>query len=365
MRRIKIFKIYIVFWLFIFFLALKNFDIITAFFMSTVSFNIAVLSFMSIGLMIVFKAAYDLVMIAGTFGVIRYKKGKSLEFYLSGINRVFPENIAKTFKNRSESGSLYFTSREVEDVQEWLENKFYHHKVYINFFIGTSLLIGLLGTFTGLMTAIGEMGRIVSSLQGDVNIANVMSRFEGPIAGMSMGFGSSLFGVAAALILSIKGYILNRSQEMLSEDIGDWMNSLVVDTKSSTKGGGVSADSSPISSIIDAFTGKMGEFSHNMEKANKANESIVRILTDSIDGESKASKDQIDALDNIFSALKDINVNQYQGNSTLNDSMQDLSASIMNTNKNIKSLIELQKSNNELMNKLLENFGEKKTKGSQ
>ena len=351
MRRTKIFKIYAIFWLFLFFLVFTNFNTVVEFFMSTITFNVAVLTIMSIGLAIIFKAAYDLVMIAGTFGVIRYKKGKALEFYLQGIDKVFPENIAKTFKKRSSSQTLYFTGREINDVQEWLEDKFFHHKVYINFFIGTSLLIGLLGTFTGLLTAISEMGRIITSLQGDINIGEVMGRFEGPISGMSMGFGSSLFGVAAALILSIKGYILNRNQEMLNEDVSDWMNSLAIDSGSVSKDG-VESSGSPISAVMDTFTEKMGEFSQNMEKANRSNESVVRMLSESMDMESKAAKDQLSGLENISTALKDLNVNQYQSASSLNDAVQDLSASMMNTNKNIKAMLELQQKNNELLVKL-------------
>ncbi len=70
-----------------------------------------------------------------------------------------------------------------------------------------SLMIGLLGTFSGLLIALNEMGRIILSLQGDVNIGEVMHSLNGPISGMSVGFGSSLFGVASAIVLSVKGYI--------------------------------------------------------------------------------------------------------------------------------------------------------------
>jgi hypothetical protein len=331
--------------------------------MATVTFNVAVLTILSIGLVVIFKAAYDLVMIAGTFGVIRYKKGKDLEFYLAGIHKVFPENIAEMFMTRKANQALYFTNKEIHDVTDWLEDKFFHHKVYISFFIGTSLLVGLLGTFTGLLASITEMGNIIVTLQGDINIGEVMKRFQGPIEGMSIGFASSLFGVAAAIILSIKGYILNRNQEMLNEDINDWMSSLVVDSRSVSIDG-VESSASPISAVMDVFTQKMGEFSNNMEKSNKSNEAIVRMLTESIDGESKAAKDQIDALENISGALKDLNVNQYQGNNSLNESLQDLSASMMHTNRNIKSMLDLQQKNNELLLRLLEKLDAKKSEGA-
>jgi len=354
MRRLKIFKIYAIFWLFIFFIVFSSFSTLVDFFFSTLTFNISVLTVLSIGLVVILKAAYDLVMITGTFSVIRYKKGDELAYYLKGIDKIFPENIANMFKKRTDAETLYFIQQEIRDVSNWLEDKFFHQKVYVNFFIGTALLIGLLGTFTGLLGAISQMGGIITSLSGDVNIGEVMTRFAGPIEGMSMGFGSSLFGVAAALLLSIKGYILSRNQEMLIEDVQDWMNSVIVDPGSLDEDG-ISTGGNPIAGLMDVFTEKMGEFSHNMEKSNKSNEAIVRMLTESIDGEAKSAQAQISALDSISMALKDLNVNQYQNATTFNDSLQDLSASIMQTNRHIKSLLEVQEKSNKLLTEILEN----------
>lgn len=353
MRRLKIFKIYAIFWLFIFFIIFSSFSTLVEFFFSTITFNISVLTVLAIGLMVILKAAYDLVMITGTFSVIRYKKGNELEYYLKGINKIFPENIANMFKERTNIDAIYFTQQEIRDVSSWLEDKFFHQKVYVNFFIGTVLLIGLLGTFTGLLSAISEMGSIVLSLSGDINIGEVMTRFSGPITGMSIGFGSSLFGVAAALILSIKGYILNRNQEMLIEDVQDWMNSIIIDSGSIDKDGVLNSHSS-IGSLMDVFTEKMSQFSENMDKANKSNEAIVLMIAESIDGEIKSSQLQSNLLDTISMALKDLIINQYQNATNLNDSLQDLSALIIQTNRHIKSLVELQESNNKLIQDILD-----------
>jgi len=53
MRRLKILKIYFVFWLFIFFLVFANFKMFISFFMATLTFNIAVLTVLAIGMVIV------------------------------------------------------------------------------------------------------------------------------------------------------------------------------------------------------------------------------------------------------------------------------------------------------------------------
>jgi hypothetical protein len=39
-------------------------------------------------------------MLAGTFGVLSYKKGKALEFYLNGIGKLMPATIANMFEKK-------------------------------------------------------------------------------------------------------------------------------------------------------------------------------------------------------------------------------------------------------------------------
>lgn len=105
MRRLKILKIYFVFWLFIFFLVFANFKMFITFFMSTLTFNIAVLTTLAIGMVIVYHAAFRLTMLAGTFGILAYKKGDQLIYYLQGIDRIMPASIAHMFYKRAKSGT--------------------------------------------------------------------------------------------------------------------------------------------------------------------------------------------------------------------------------------------------------------------
>lgn len=353
MRRLKILKVYGVLWLFIFFIVYSNFSTLYEFFFTTITFNVAVLTTFIIGLVIIIKASVELVMLTGTFAVMRYQKGQSLEFYLKGIDRIFPENIAKMFAKRASHESVYFTHSEVKDVSVWLEDKFINQKSYINFFISTCLMIGLLGTFAGLLIALNEMARIVLSLQGDVNIGDVMKRLNGPISGMSVGFGSSLFGVASAIILSIKGYILEKNQAMFIEDVSDWINSLVIESAVNSDDGIVTSGGGSMSQIMAIFTEKISEFTQSMDKSNKSNETILKVLSQSIDAESKAAKDEMAALENISNGIKDLNINQYQSSSSLVDSIQDLSSATINSGRSIKAMLDLQEKNNQLLGELL------------
>lgn len=355
MRRLRILKVYGILWLFIFFVVYSNLALIYDFFITTLTFNIAVLTTMFVGIIIIIRATMELVMLTGTFAVIRYKKGGTLEFYLNGIDKIFPENVAKMFAQRASHEKIYFTHTEANDITQWLEEKFVNQKSYIGFFVSMSLMIGLLGTFSGLLMSLNEMGGIVLSLQGDVNIGEVMRRLNGPISGMSVGFGSSLFGVASAIILSIKGYILEKNQAIFIEDIQDWISSLIIESPVSSPDGTVSSSGGgSMSQIMEIFTNKISDFTSSMEDSNKANENILKILSQSIDGESKAAKDEMAALENISSGIKDLNISSYQSSSSLVSTIEDLSAATVNSGRNIKSMIELQQKNNELLSQLLQ-----------
>jgi hypothetical protein len=367
MRRLKIFKIYFVLWIFLSFLIYANFDQAYTFFMATVTFNVAVVTVLGIGLIVIFNAALKLTMLTGTFGILRYKKGKQLEFYLKGIEKVFPSNIANMFQHRARKKVLVFTRQEIDDVTFWLEENFSNQKSYINFFTGTVLMIGLFGTFTGLLKAIDEMGSIILGLSGDINLAEVIAGFSEPLSGMAIGFASSLFGVAAAIILSIMGYILNRNEAMFIEDVYDWMKGLVVEsntlnkelhldpTVTATSGTGMSGG------MMDMFVDQISGLSSQMEKYNKSNEAMFGMLSESIDSGNNTTQKQMTILENISDGLKELNISQFSNANIMEESLQEVSGSIMNENKTMKKMLELQHQNNEMMGLILKSLNHQNT----
>ncbi|MEA3289366.1 MAG: hypothetical protein U9Q04_04205 [Campylobacterota bacterium] len=364
MRRLKILKIYFVLWLFIFFIIYANIDNVVSFFMATITFNVAVVTVLFIGLIVAVNAAFKLTMLQGTFAILRYKKGEQLEFYLQGIHKTFPPNIANMFKNRARKKVLYFTKNEIDDVLIWLEDKFSNAKVYINFFIGTVLMVGLFGTFTGLLKAIDEMGSIILGLSGDINLSEVIAGFSEPLSGMAIGFASSLFGVAAAIILSIMGYVLNRNEAIFLEDVMDWMKGQVLENQSDSQavqqnmqggsGGAVQGSSNMSGGMMDLFVDNISGLSNQMEKYNKSNEAMFNMLSQSIDNGNTTTKNQMTILEDISGGLKELNISQFSNANMMEESLQEISGAAMNETKTIKKLIDLQAQNNEMMSQFIE-----------
>ncbi|RXJ90728.1 hypothetical protein CRV01_06150 [Arcobacter sp. CECT 8983] len=370
MRRIKILKIYFIFLLFLVFLIFSNIQLITTFFMATLTFNIAILTIFSIGLLILYQAAIKLTMLSGTFGILAYKKGKALEFYLNGITGVFPATIAHMFNKRAKKGVLYFTQNEAKDVSEWLGEQFFNQKGYTNFFVGTSLMLGLFGTFTGLLVAIDEMGAIILSFGGDdIDIGEVMTKFSGPLGGMSIGFASSLFGVASAVILNVMQYILTRNQAAFMHDVEDWMKGKIIESQSSdmleslqgSEIGGLLKASQPSSSepnllsagFLDVFVDTMGDFTEKLDKSNKASEDLHKLISQNIAQSSRTSEKESVLLESIVNNLRELNVNQFSNASMMEESLQEISNVILAEHRSVKKNLSLQEENNKLLKELI------------
>lgn len=373
MRRIKILKIYFIFILFMAFLIFSNFNVIKIFFLATITFNSAILTIFLIGVLIVYQSAIKLTMLSGTFGILAYKKGKELEFYLEGIGKILPATLALMFTSRAKKGVLYFTADEAKDVTQWLDNQFFNQKSYTNFFVGTSLMLGLFGTFTGLLVAIDEMGAIILSFGGDdIDIGEVMTSFSGPLGGMSIGFASSLFGVASAIILNILQYILTRNQAAFLDDVEDWLKGKIIEsqgldtikeiqdaeigliTKSNNSG-----RSENTSGYLSIFVDKMSDFTEKIEDSNKKADDIYELLSENLDDTSKNNEKENLLLENMLNNLRELNISQFSNSSMMEESLQEISNVIMAEHKTMKKSLLLQEENNAMLIKIISSLNTK------
>jgi hypothetical protein len=335
MKRLKIFKAYFVLWLFVYFIAISNLETFKLYFMSTLTFNIAIVALLAIGTFMIFKAAKDLTMVTGTFGVLMYKRG-DISFYLKGIEKVFPSNIAKKIERRAKSGNILFTQQESEDILSWLEEKYSNQNKYNNFFIGTVLMIGLLGTFAGLLGSIASMGSIVSSLAGDnVDIGKIMGDFAVPLSSMAVGFGSSLFGVISAILLSIKGYLLNKAQESLFLGVENWLQEKTVEKISDDNKAGALTPSTTLQnhqpSYMDLFLEQISTLSRELKELSSVNREFQTEFVETIRELKKSSIHERELLFEMKNSLQEIAVNSEKNISYHQDS-QKLLSDISKTN---------------------------------
>lgn len=75
----------------------------------------------------------------------------------------------------------------------------------LKYSIGTLLLLGLLGTFLGLADSIFSLKDVMPETSGDLNayILSFMSHFDQALDGISLAFGTSIFGIVSSLLLAL------------------------------------------------------------------------------------------------------------------------------------------------------------------
>ena len=369
MRRVKILKVFFIVLLFIAFILYANFTLIKTFFIATLTFNIPIVTVFSLAVLVIYQSAIRLTMLAGTFGIIAYKKGPSLEFYLAGVTNIMPATIAHMFTRRAKKGVIFFSEQEAKDVTEWLENQFFIEKGYTAFFVGTSLTLGLLGTFAGLLVAIDQMGKIILSFGGDnIDMGEVMTAFSGPLGGMAIGFASSLFGVASAIILNLLQYILTKSQAAFLEDVQEWMKGRIVESQAidtiedmgPSKSVAISSNEGMASAgFLDIFVDTIGDFTEKMEHSNNISQDMFKKIADRLDQTVSNTDNESALLRNLIEVMKESNVNQYSSSKLIEESLQEISTVILSEHKTIKKSLLLQEENNKLLVQLIETLEKK------
>ena len=99
---------------------------------------------------------------------------------------------------------------------------------------GLLVFLGLLGTFWGLLETVGSIGGVIKSMQGGSDAAvmfdNLKNGLQEPLAGISISFTASLFGLAGSLILGFLDLQAGQAQNRFYNELEDYLSASALDT---------------------------------------------------------------------------------------------------------------------------------------
>ncbi len=99
---------------------------------------------------------------------------------------------------------------------------------------GLLIFLGLLGTFWGLITTVGSLGSVIKSMQVGADAAvmfdDLKNGLAAPLAGMSISFTSSLFGLAGSLILGFLDLQAGQAQNRFYNELEENLTASTTDT---------------------------------------------------------------------------------------------------------------------------------------
>lgn len=98
---------------------------------------------------------------------------------------------------------------------------------------GLLVFLGLLGTFWGLLETVGSIGTVIKSMRAGsdatVMFDDLKNGLSAPIAGMSIAFTSSLFGLAGSLILGFLDLQAGQAQNRFYNELENHLTAIATD----------------------------------------------------------------------------------------------------------------------------------------
>ncbi len=136
------------------------------------------------------------------------------------------------------------------------------------YLIGLLIFLGLLGTFYGLLGIVSSIKDVIGGLSagsGDVGaaFAELKTRLEIPLAGMSTAFSASLFGLAGSLVLGFLDLQAGLAQNRFYNDLEEWLSGY---TRLSGGGGPVDGTETPIPAFIQALLEQTADSLENLQR---------------------------------------------------------------------------------------------------
>ena len=137
---------------------------------------------------------------------------------------------------------------------------------------GLLVFLGLLGTFWGLLETVGSIGNVIKSMQTGADSAvmfdDLKNGLAAPIAGMSISFTSSLFGLAGSLVLGFLDLQAGQAQNRFFIELEDRLSAYAIDAAH----GGVAASEDParasaaIASLAEGVQGLVHHMRHEQQQ---------------------------------------------------------------------------------------------------
>jgi hypothetical protein len=98
----------------------------------------------------------------------------------------------------------------------------------LRYLTGLLIFLGLLGTFWGLLTTVGSIGDVINAMKGGADSAVLFEDLKAgiakPLAGMSLSFTASLFGLAGSLVLGFLDLQAGQAQNRFYVELEDRMS---------------------------------------------------------------------------------------------------------------------------------------------
>ena len=200
------------------------------------------------------------------------------------------QNMKSAIENIKTFESLNLTDNDCRLIKHKLGYRIGLRRSEAGFIAGILVMLGLLGTFLGLLKTIDAVGMALNSMSAvgdgadDDAMMGFISSLSAPLQGMGLAFSSSLFGLSGSLLIGYFNHLCGGAQDKFIENVGRWLDDRIPnfhaddDVMPGEEGGLASEDD-----LRSWLTG----FVHLSVKTNKQIAGLIQSLTDSMKQQSQ------------------------------------------------------------------------------
>jgi len=194
------------------------------------------------------------------------------------LGPVYEDVMGEMLKTRALRASLTQRNTLIATISEGIKNE----KSLVNYLTGTLILMGLIGTFIGLMEMVASVGGIIGGLNeagtgSEDAVKNVLRDLQAPLTGMATGFSASLFGLFGSLSLGLIARFGTTAANSIKREFETWLSRIsnleAQGTGSAT--GAASVDGTTVAiagSLLGAFRTTQGLITRSAEVMKRLGE---------------------------------------------------------------------------------------------
>ena len=196
--------------------------------------------------------------------------------------------MATMFGDRK--GRLSLSATATKSLLDTIGSRLDEGRDIARYMIGLLIMLGLLGTFWGLMQTVGSVGEVVGRLsmgEGDATAAfnDLKAGLSTPLSAMGTAFSSSLFGLAGSLLLGFLDLQAGQAQNRFYNELEEW---LAAQTRLGS-GSAVSDGEQSVPAYIQALLEQTADSLENLqrtmargEESRNASNNNLMALTDKL-----------------------------------------------------------------------------------
>jgi hypothetical protein len=250
--------------------------------------------------------------------------------FIKKKNSLMPANIALKIKpillapvaavlseDRKDNPSL--SANSLSTILDGVSSRLDESREILRYMIGLLVFLGLLGTFWGLLQTISSVSGVINTI--DLNINNgaeegnalfmdIQKGLSAPLDGMSTAFSSSLFGLAASLILGFLDLQVGQASNRFFNELEDWLSQMAIFTTNENGNAGLSEAS------IESLAIVAKRANQNENEKIRINENINELtivlnrLVEKLD-EDRSVKDHLIGISSILKNLGEQNIDKF------------------------------------------------------